>query len=305
VTAVPGGICVVHLVRAANGTAPLRTFLDSYARHPAGVAHELLLLCKGFGTSLPGEYAPLLKGLACTLRFIPDRGFDIDAYFQLVRDHEARAFCFLNSFSVILADGWLAKLHHALERHGAGLVGATGSWQSVSSNYSDTLPQPPFLEAAIPAWKRMLVAWFPFLRPLRLRIWRLRLGGSFDAFPNYHLRTNAFMILRATALAVQVPPMRRKFDTYRFESGRQGLTCQVLRMGKPVMVVGRDDKAYDRQDWHLSNTFWRRDQENLLVADNQTRAYERADRNLRAAHSVIAWGPAADPAYGGERAQGA
>jgi hypothetical protein len=301
VTTVPGGICVVHLVRAANGIEPLRTFLDSYARHPAGVAHELLLLCKGFGKSMPEEYEPLLAGVACVRRFIPDRGFDVDAYFQLARDHEARAYCFLNSFSVILAEGWLANLHHALERHDAGVVGATGSWQSVSSNYSDTLAEPPFLEATIPAWKRLLVAWFPFLRPLRLRIWRFRLGGDFDAFPNYHLRTNAFMLLRETALAVRVTPMRRKFDTYRFESGRQGLTCQILRMGKPVMVVGRDGRAYDRQDWHLSNTFWRCDQENLLVADNQTREYDRADRNLRAAHSVIAWGPAADPAYGRER----
>jgi hypothetical protein len=151
----------------------------------------------------------------------------------------------------------------------------------------------------------MLVTWFPFLRPLRLWVLHSVHGYGFDDFPNYHLRTNAFMLLRETALAVQVPPMRRKIDTYRFESGRQGLTCQILRMGKPVMVVGRDDRAYDRQEWHLSNTFWRRNQENLLVADNQTRAYERADRNLRAAHSVIAWGPEADPAYGREAVHGA
>ena len=304
-TAAAGKVCVVHLVRAANGTEPLRVFLDSYRRHPAGLDHELLLLCKGFGERLPDAYEPLLAGVACTRRFIPDRGFDVDAYFQLARDHEAGAYCFLNSFSVILADGWLANLHHALERHDAGMVGATGSWQSVTSNYSDTLPKPPFLGTAIPAWKRILVTWFPFLRPLRLKIWRFLLGGSFGAFPNYHLRTNAFMLRRETALAVQVPPMRRKFDTYKFESGRQGLTCQILGMGKPVMVVGRDDRAYDRQDWHLSNTFWRCNQENLLVADNQTRAYDRADRKLRAAHSVIAWGPVADPAYDGERGRGA
>lgn len=299
--AVPGGICVVHLVRAANGIAPLRTFLESYARHPAGVEHELLLLCKGFGQALPDDYEKLLKGVACVRRFIPDRGFDVDAYFQIVRDREAGVYCFLNSFSAILADGWLASLFHALEKHDAGMVGATGSWQSAASNYSDTLPEPPSLGVPVPAWKRMLVTWFPFLRPLRLKIWRFLMDGSFDGFPNYHLRTNAFMLRRETALAVRVPPMRRKFDAYKFESGRRGLTCQILGMGKPVMVVGRDDRAYDRKDWHLSNTFWRCNQENLLVADNQTRAYDRADRSLRAAHSVIAWGPAADPAYDGER----
>ena len=55
---------------------------------------------------------------------------------------------------------------------------------------------------------------------------------------------------------------------------------------------GSDGKAYDRHAWHLSNTFWRRNQENLLVADNQTRLYERSRPELQAVYSAIAWGPA-------------
>ena len=65
-------------------------------------------------------------------------------------------------------------------------------------------------------------------------------------------------------------------------------------MGRLVLVVGRDGKAYDMQDWHRSNTFWRRNQENLLVGDNQTSSYERMNDEERAMYSAIAWGPAAD-----------
>lgn len=291
----PAPICVVHLVRAANGVAPLRAFLESYRRHAAGIEHDLLLLIKGFQPPLPRQCEDLLEGVAHLRRFIPDRGFDIDAYFDAVKAHEAKWYCFLNSFSVILADGWLAKLHGALVDRNAGMVGATGSWQSVFANFSDSIVPPPSYQAGYPAWKRLLLRWFPLVRRIwpPMRRWMRR--GMFDPFPNHHLRTNAFLISRETALLVRIAPMRKKFDAYLFESGSRGLTRQVLDMGKPVLVVGRDGKAYEMKDWHLSNTFWRGNQENLLVADNQTRKYDGSDLDVRALYSTFAWGPAADP----------
>ena len=298
-------ICVAHLVRAANGTAPLRAFLDSYARHPAGVDHELLLLLKGFEQPLPAEVEELLKGFAHLRRFVPDRGFDVDAYFEIARVRPAGVFCFLNSFSVILADGWLDKLHRALVENDAGMVGATGSWQSMSSNYADTRLPGFSMHAGYPAWKRRLLRVLPFLGNLLPWMRSRLLRGMFDPFPNHHLRTNAFMIERSTALAVRVAPMHWKFDAHRFESGKRGLTRQILESGKAVFVVGRDGIAYDRRDWHSSNTFWRRNQENLLVADNQTRMYDHSDPELRAVYSLIAWGPSAEPGLDRERIPGA
>lgn len=295
----------MHLVRLANGVAPLREFLESYARHPAGASHDLLLFFKGFEHGLPVEYEELLKGVVHLRRFVPDRSFDVDAYFEVARTHEAAVFCFLNSFSTILADGWLDNFYRALAEHDAGMVGATGSWQSMSSNYADTRIPAFSLQAGYPAWKRRLLKVFPFLGRLLPSIRWYLLRGNFDPFPNYHLRTNAFMIRRATALRVRVVPMRWKFDAHRFESGNHGLTRQVLDMGKSALVVGRDGRAYDRQDWHLSNTFWRRDQENLLVADNQTKMYDGSARELRAVYSAIAWGPSGDPGLDRERVRSA
>jgi hypothetical protein len=288
-------LCVVHLARAANGAAPLAAFLESYRAHAAGVEHDLLILLKGFPQPLPPEHERLLAGVTHQRQFIPDRGFDIDAYFDAVRSHHAKWYCFLNSFSVILADGWLAKMRDALVANGAGMVGATGSWQSVRSNFSDRIPVPASYQAQYPLWKRLLLRLAPFTRRAwqPIRSWLRR--GMFEAFPNHHLRTNAFLLSRDTALRVRVAPMRKKYDAYVFESGRQGLTRQILAMGSPVLVVGRDGKAYGMNDWHLSNTFWRGNQENLLVADNQTRKYDASDMDVRTLFSAFAWGPAADP----------
>ncbi len=291
----PRPLCVVHLVRAANGAAPLRAFLESYRRHAAGVEHDLLFLLKGFREPLPVEHERLMGGVAHRRHFMPDRGFDIDAYFDAVRTHEAQWYCFLNSFSVILADGWLAKLHGALIAHDAGMVGATGSWQSVFANFSERIAVPASFQTQYPAWKRLLLRAAPFVRRIWPPIRRWLRRGVFDPFPNHHLRTNAFLLSREIALRVRVGPMRKKFDAYVFESGTRGLTRQVLAMGKPVLVVGRDGKAYAMSDWHLSNTFWRGNQENLLVADNQTRKYDGSGMEVRALYSAFAWGPAADP----------
>ena len=79
-------IGVVHLVRAANGLAPLRAFLDSYRQHEAGVAHELLLVLKGFPhRRLPDDYRTALGGLRHWQLLVPDRDFDIGSYYRAAR----------------------------------------------------------------------------------------------------------------------------------------------------------------------------------------------------------------------------
>jgi len=291
----PAALCVVHLARAANGPAPLRAFLESYRRHPAGIEHELLVVFKGFQAPLPAEYEPLFENVSHQRHFIADRGFDIDAYFDTARAHEAKWFCFMNSYSVILADGWLAKMHRALVERDAGASGATGSWQSFFSDILSDMALPSAFHPGYPAWNRFLLRWFPFLRTLSRLVRRGLLRSKFESFPNFHLRTNAFLISREIALQIRFTTMHKKFDTYAFESGRSGLTRQILQMGKPVLVVGRDGKAYTMEEWHLSDTFWRRNQDNLLVADNQTRRYAASDLDGRAIYSTYAWGPSADP----------
>jgi hypothetical protein len=59
-------------------------------------------------------------------------------------------------------------------------------------------------------------------------------------------------------------------------------------------VVGRDGRAYDPTDWYRSHTFWEANQENLLIADNQTAEYEHGDQDTRTALSRYAWGHEAD-----------
>lgn len=266
--------CLIHLVRAQNGLAPFHRFIESYREHPAGAAHDLLLLYKGFARGADvSAYRAAMEGLGFQELHVSDNGFDLGAYFKAARALPHEFVCFVNSFSQIAAAGWLGHLRrHAAPPH-VGAVGAGGSWGS--------------LLTIEPNWPLNH-------RPLRdLVLWRRRL--YFAPFPNPHLRTNGFLIRRSVFLGLREPRFRSKIDALRFESGRRGFTKQLLQGGHDVFVVGRDGEAYAPAEWAESNTFWQGDQQNLLVYDNRSADYAKGDDGYRDFAASFAWGDRARP----------
>ena len=284
--------------------------MSSYRRYDAGAPHRLVLLCKGF----PDErsVAPVLErlgGLKAERIDVPDDGFDLTAYSRAAaRLGEATA-CFLNSSSVLLADGWLELLVSALEGHPAvGIAGATGSWNSLHSSVCYDLHLPSAYTtvfrdrswyarqlrdaaAAGPAKDER----DPLPRQLRTAYRMARGLVLFRPFPAVHVRTNAFAVRTEVMRRVRFRPLRNKERAWRLESGRASITDQVAAMGMRAVVVGRNGRSYDRREWAASDTLWQAGQENLLVADNQTELYRAGDLDLRRLLSALAWGPQARP----------
>jgi hypothetical protein len=81
-----------------------------------------------------------------------------------------------------------------------------------------------------------------------------------------------------------------KRAAYLLESGRQSLTRRIQEQGLRAVVVGRDGRDYDVEEWPASRTFRSGDQGNLLVADNQTRDYQTASPSRRRRLSRDTWG---------------
>jgi hypothetical protein len=276
-----GEICVAHLVRRSNEISAFKAFLDSYKRCPAGVPHELLLIFKGF--SRPADFGAFDELLACIPHqraTVTDSGFDVGPYLKVAREHRYRYFAFLNSFSRILVPGWLEHMYREIRRPGAGLVGATGSHQSIASDFHLFRWE---TRRSSPAYKRLLGPWLRYVRYL------VTIRGRFPPYPNYHVRTNAFMIEREVMVNLRCAPIVRKWDAYRFESGSTSLTCQVTAAGLSAAVVGTDGRAYPPQEWAGARTFWISDQENLLASDNQTRAYAEGGAPMRERLAFHAW----------------
>ncbi len=277
---------LVHLVRAANGIEPLRRFLTSYERNPGGIAHDFIVALKGFtnehGESLrelPDAFDQALARIHHQRLFVRDNGYDIVPYFVAAETLHYDYFCFVNSYSVILDANWLAKLYRHGCRAEVGIVGATGSSQSF---YSDQKTRRPPADRGHRALSRSV--WW-----LKRRVLRLYFRRSFPPFPNYHIRTNCFMIRRDVMASIARPVIRSKMDGYRFESGKRSMTGQIMERGLKALVVGKDGRAYEKEEWSQSNTFWQGDQGNLLVADNQTEAYTKGDSAVRCQYARLAW----------------
>jgi hypothetical protein len=287
----PGNLCVVHLVRHANGWEPFDRFMRSYRQNQAGINHDFVAVFKGFPShEVPAEYRALL-GEHGDILTLDDDGFDIGSYWAAARVLPYRSFCFLNSFSVILDPGWLAKMaqHHV---HSVGLVGASGSWEIHHPGSDGLLPA-----VVLPPWRRAK----PPLPPRRLtprdRAWAFReylecrrKQNSIPRFPNPHIRTNAFLIRRDLMLEVGLGPMSSKWQALLFESGKHSLTRQIAARGLETLVVGRDSLAYPPERWEQSHTFRSGEQNNLLVSDNRTEEWATSESPLKEQLAAEAWG---------------
>lgn len=317
VSSAAGHLRLVHLVWAPLGPERLARFLECHTRRDPGTAHRLLIVLNGFRRDDDlGPWRRLLAHVEHDELRLPDPVLDLDAYREAVERVPAQRYCFVNSYSEPLADGWLAKLADALAQPGVGLVGATASWAStrslmthflrLPSAYRGLLPEPGLAISQFMELEADRPGGAPIARHrsrrARTRARMLTLAAvpgrtvPYERFPAYHIRTNVCMIRGSTFTDLRLRPVRDKQNAYQLENGRQSITRQVQRKGLRTLVVDRNGAVFEPGEWPRSRTFWQGDQEGLLVSDNQTRYYDQADPARRRLLSSFAWGRAADPA---------
>ena len=263
---------LVHLVWAPLGLRPLRDFLNSYHAHPAEAEHELVIVLNGAGPAGDSFREILLAELEWTEHSLIELecpALDLAAYGHAACQLAHENLCFLNSYSVILADGWLSRLADALREPDVGLVGASASWES----------QAEWIRGRARYWPQQIA---------RLR----RARRDYPRFPNPHIRTSAFMINRHALLEMGLEQAVDKHATYLLESGRRSITRRIQERGMRTVVVGRNGRAYDVEEWPASRTFRSGEQENLLVADNQTQDYQLSSARRRRRLAWDSWGSA-------------
>ncbi len=254
---------IIHLVWAPSGPAYLRQFLNACRENPPGIDHELVLLYNGFESELQHEAFDAIAAEVPHVKWTTDETIlDLEAYRQFLIDHRPRYAFFANSYARPLVSGWLRMLRDIAARPEVGLVGCTGSWESMGS-------ESPLVT-----------------RPLRL--------AQFKPFPNPHIRSGSFMVRDDVLDRLEWPKVRKKIDAWKLENGRRSLSSQVLEMGLDLVVCGRDGRAYSWQDWPSSHTFRASEQENLMIADNRSDIWFTADAGTRAEQARLAWGAQAE-----------
>jgi hypothetical protein len=285
-------IGVLHLVWAPLGINTFENFLQSYITNRPNIEHDLIIIFNGFSSvEQTKEYKSLLENLKYHSFFIRDKCFDIAAYLIAANHFNYEYLCFLNSYCVILDKDWLTKMYRIASQDNVGLVGATGSYDSHytssknAQRYDNTTILERFLKFKGSFFRRTTRAF---------RLGNFKTLYYFPPFPNYHIRTNSFMVRRKIFKSIKFKKILSKFDTHLFESGRNSLTNQILKMKLSVFVVGKDGIAYDKEEWQRSNTFRQHDQSNLIISDNRTDEYLNSELELRKRLSEDAWGYVVD-----------
>jgi hypothetical protein len=324
-TAAQKSVAAVFLARRAEGEAPLRSFVETYRRHPAGMEHDLVVLYKGFDG--PHDRLPVPhQGIE-----VSDAGLDIGAYLTAARQLPHRYLCFLNTFAELAADGWLVALHRFASQPGVGIAGAMGSMESLHTTLKLSHKVRWLCNEAHIPYNEPLDRYFEFVTAVACKRWRgapmsmreriveraktlgwrwrapgkdfeqrwqalIAPGGHFaeyakiPSFPNPHIRTNVFMIERQRLLDLGYTAPATKIQACLFESGRDGLTATLRRSGLAAIVVGKDRRGFDVPQWIDSNTYRLGDQANLLATDNQTRRMAQLSPAARFTFSRLAWG---------------
>jgi hypothetical protein len=305
---------VAYLAGAPSGELVVERFARSYVAHRSGAPHTLLVIFNGFSGPNDPRLTPwrrALEGLAYETIVPREPTLDLGAYRVASREVGEGLCCFLNSFSEILADDWLALLRSAVSDEGVGMAGASGSWGSIRSlaryaaglggGYSDvfddrrsTLRSLAAINARTRAEGSGLDPPRKRRRPARYALGLLDQQLGFANFPARHLRTTGFMVDAAVFESLSIGSPRRKADTYRLESGRRSITSQIEALGLGVRLVDRNAVAYKPADWPSSRTFWQGTQERLLIADKQTAQYEHSSPSERLVLARYAWGELAD-----------
>jgi hypothetical protein len=282
-------IALVYLARGIDGgLASASEFFESYHRHPAGVPHALYVIAKGWPDR--AAYSALIEAAPRSSKVVdlPDDGFDLTAYHRLARDLPQEWVCFLNTFSVIESDRWLERLSGALALPSVGVAGCFGSYGTL---------QPRMQNLVFNAWEAARTkppkAVLGELLAYAGDRWRTaRSNDRFPAFPNPHVRTNAFMLARDTFVAFwQGKPIpQTKRSVCALESGSAGLTRFIEARGQRAVVVGADGGVYEKDQWLESRTFRVPLKANNMIADNATRRYFADDRDRRRKKEFATWG---------------
>lgn len=106
---------------------------------------------------------------------------------------------------------------------------------------------------------------------------------------NPHLRTANLMVRPSLINELELPVAVSKRDCWDFEHADWNVTRLLRDAGYRCLVVGRDGRTFDVDDWITSGTFYAGGQANLIASDRQTNFYEHASARQREFMTAAAW----------------
>ena len=261
---------VVYLAYEPYKIEVLEKFLKSYEVFPSGYDHDLLICFKSFKDSQ--KVSDWSKKIPYQfIKFYDEEkinDFDIGSFFRVADKYKDRHILFLNSWARPNVKNWLKFfMDHYDEKK---LIGAFGSYDSLPSNLFN----------------------FAFTHSkIKQIIWGIKHLRNVKLYPNPHIRTSAFFINAKDFLELKIDRAKliTKTKTFYFESGRKGMSNQLLEKGFELILVNSDNKSFEIKDWAYSETYCQKNQKKMIIADNRTDFYTYSDKNEQKISRKLNW----------------
>jgi hypothetical protein len=287
-------IDIIYIARGADwGVETAQKFFKSYMEHPAGCEHNLLVAAKAWENDPQGyeKLKQLAQSCGAKIVDLPDDGFCFGAHFRAAQLSDADYIFPMTSTSQILQDDWLLKFKKAFEENKKLKHAGTGGFWAL-------LNEPSIKDFINENSKRKFGNKKSLARSIYKKLEYLKdidlvLKEKFQPpFPNYLIRSNAYMICRKMYLEFMekygIP--KNKFEACQLESGvYKGLSKFVERKGFKIGVLGADGRLYKKHEWPESKTGFAPDLSNVIIKDWHYDNYLSADPQTKLVLDKWAW----------------
>jgi hypothetical protein len=264
---------IVYLLYYPIAEKTLKHFIRYYKKFKSGYKHELLICFKGFSND--NKIISYWKNkIRLKYTFYLDKelknDFDIGSFFRVANDNPGRLILFLNSYAFPNCENWLKIYVDNYEYN--SVVGAHGSYASLSS------------ECLSFKYKNLSI-----YKSIKYGIYHLFFC---KLFPNPHIRTSNFLIKANDFLSLKYNKNKfvNKIFTNYFESGRYGMSNQLLKKKFKLLVVNSMNKKFNVDKWNESKTAFLSNQDNLVISDHRTRQFDTLNVNQKKQLSKLNWG---------------
>lgn len=105
---------------------PAQRFLEGYHKYPAGVEHEVIVVCNGAPIT---EETRFLFGSIPNVRFMEhdNSGYDCGAFQHAARENSCDLMVFFGTTAYLKGPNWLARIEDSFKKRGPTLFGVMGN----------------------------------------------------------------------------------------------------------------------------------------------------------------------------------
>jgi len=264
-------IIVCYLFTKFDNVNDILDFVKNYKTLSSGCDHSLLICLKLVDNIKKDSIFEILNKNDIKYELFIDpstnNDFDFGSYYRVAEKFKDYLIFYLNSSSKPITDNWLKLIVNKYEDN--SLIGTTASFESLTSSIKV---------------KKFYKIFSYFIKKIFYLI-------NFKTFPNPHIRTTGFLINSKNYIEFfKDKNCKNKYDAWKIESGKKGLTNYFLKKGFPIKLVNSDGISFEIDNWPKSNTYCYSDKSRLIISDKHTRKYDLLNLDEKKFFKKSVWG---------------